>query len=93
MNDSHVLMVKDNSARTAQFVPELTVKLSVLKYLMLSSKKQVKCLTVWMMYVTLSCTAIVCRLLYLISHFVLSALYIVCSTAQLKLCSVCFFCS
>ncbi|GFG31955.1 hypothetical protein Cfor_01866 [Coptotermes formosanus] len=40
MNDSHVLMVKDNSARTAQFVPELTVKLSVLKYLMLSSKKQ-----------------------------------------------------
>jgi hypothetical protein len=50
-------MVKDNSAKTAWFVPELTVMLSVMKRLILSSMKQVKRLTVWMMCV---CKAVLC---------------------------------
>jgi hypothetical protein len=62
LNDSQVLIVKDKVAGTAWFVPELDVKcavcnLSVVKYLMLSSEKQVKCVTVWVVCV---CYAVLC---------------------------------
>jgi hypothetical protein len=47
---SQGLMVKDNIVETEWFVPELTevCKLSVIKYLMLSSEKQMNCVTVCM---------------------------------------------
>lgn len=78
-------MVKDNT-KTAWVVPEFTAYLWLYWYYLLRNKWNIWQYVCHMLLQCVSC-------FYLISCFLQSGLCAMCSTLQLKLCSVCFFCS